>query len=513
MSHIAIPMSQYPKLLSGLKACSETERRNRMRNLCRTDLYFLLRYVLNRKDIEDPWLFERCREIQAEPNGHLDLWAREHYKSTIITFAKTIQDILASHGDDPLYEREFTIGIFSFNRGIAMDFVSQVRDELTNNKMLKDLFPDVLYENPAKESPSWSTLGGLRVKRKSNPKEETLEGWGLVDSMPTGRHFVLRVYDDVITEKFARSPDMIAKSTESWELSLNLGARGGYSRYIGTRYHYNDTYRVIMQRNAAEPRIYKATQDGQVDGEPVLLTRDELAQKRREMGPYIFACQMMQDPKADETQGFRRGWLRYYQHSDGSGMNIYILVDPASEKKKTSDYTVMSVIGLAQDMNYYLLDMVRDRLNLTERGNTLIRLHRKWRPKGVGYEKYGMQADVEHIKYRQDEENYHFQIIELGGNMPKNDRIKRLIPIFEQSRFYLPPSMHRTLYDGVTVDLIEAFQNDEYDPFPVPVHDDMLDSMSRIMDEDMHTMWPEAADRRERYAGTKKELPRSRWVG
>ena len=444
--------------------------------------------------------------IQAAPDGYLDLWSREHYKSTLITFAKSIQDILSSHGDDPLPQwggRETTIGIFSFNRGIALDFVSQIKSELENNKLLKDLFPDVLYQEPHKESPSWSVMGGLVVKRSSNPKEATLEGWGLVDSMPTGRHFFERIYDDVITERFARTPDMIAKSTESWELSLNLGARGGLERYIGTRYSYNDTYRTIMQRGTAKPRIIAATKDGTVEGEPWFLTTEELAKKRRDMGPYIFACQMLQNPMADETQGFKRDWINHYHDRfNTSWMNLYLLVDPASEKKKTSDYTAMAVIGLGTDNNYYLVDLVRDRFNLTQRAETLLHLHRKWQPKGVGYERYGMQADIEHIKTVMDKENYRFHITELKGAMPKNDRIKRLVPLFEQGRFYLPDSIHYTSYDGKTHDLIEQLIVEEYDPFPVSItHDDMLDIISRIEDPDFPTTWPKPeAYKEERYS-------------
>ena len=487
---ISIPMKQYPKLLNGLQQCSEEQRIARLRNLARTDLYFLLRYILDRPDVEQPFLFDRCREVAATPNGCIDLWSREHYKSTIITFAKTIQDILASHGDDPLpiwKGREATFGIFSFNRPGAKKFLEFIRNELAENKLLKKIFPDVLYERPEKESPKWSLDDGILVKRKKNQREATVEAWGLIDSMPTGSHFLVRIYDDVITERFARNPDMIKKSTESWELSLNLGARGGFERYIGTRYSFNDTYKEIMNRGSAVKRIYPATKNGKIDGEPYLLTKEELKRKRRDMGPYTFGCQMMQDPKADSIQGFDESWLKFYDtHNNGAGMNIYIIVDPANEKKKKSDYTSMKVIGASADQNLYILDMVRDRLSLTERTSVLFELHKTWKNPNqkipVYYEKYGKDADIDHILSVQEQENYRFDIYPVGGPMSKNDRIRRLVPDFENGLIWLPKRLNYIDYEGRKIDLVRSFIDDEYLPFPLGEHDDMLDDLARIKD-------------------------------
>ncbi len=478
----------YRRILAEAKAAGgESAQMATMTELGRRDLFYLLVYLLKRKDVDRDWLFDRCREVQLAPDGYLDLWARFHYKSTIITFGQTIRDVLI----DP----EITFGIFSHNRPIAKGFLRWIKRELEKNKLLKELYPEVLYAEPKRQSEKWSENDGLTVKRRGNPKEATIEAWGLVDGQPTSKHFGRRLYDDVVTKNTVGTPEMIKKTTEAWELSLALGTEGGRARYAGTFYHLLDTYHDIIEREAAMPRIYPATVDGTVEGEPVLITKEELAKHRREMGPYTFGCQMLLNPVADQVQGFVRKWLNFWTVAEAGWrrMNRYITVDPASEKKADNDYSVFAVIGLAEDGNTYLIDMVRDRLNLAERTETLFKLHRRYRPLKVGYEKYGMQADIEHIKGEMEREHYRFAIVELGGQMAKNDRIRRLIPDFAAGRFYLPARLIYVDREKRAHDLSQEFVDDEYLAFPVGRHDDMLDCLARIKDDVMGVLQPQPA--------------------
>ncbi|MDL2267194.1 hypothetical protein LJC46_04305 [Desulfovibrio sp. OttesenSCG-928-G15] len=472
----------YKMVLAAIPEDDGAARAAAMRGLCLCDLFFLMVFVLGRADMDNDWCFDRCREVQMEPDGCLDLWAREHYKSTIITVGKTIQDVLA----DP----EITVGILSYNQDIASSFLVQIKSIFEGCEALKALFPDVLWSNPEKEAPVWNTEA-LIVKRKTIPKEATVEALPLHKGV--GKHFSLLVYDDVVTPDSVTTPDMIKKTTENWQLSLNIGANGGKRRMIGTRYHFNDTYSTVLKQGSAKPRIYPATDSGTYEGNPVFLTREQLDEKRRDMGPYVFGCQMLQNPKADAAQGFRDEWLRYWEPKRQDGMNIYILVDPASAKKKDSDYTVMWVIGLHDDGCYYVIDGLRDRLNLTQRTAALFRFHRQYRPLAVGYEQYGMQADIEHIKYVQDQDNYHFSITVLGGSMPKYDRVRCLVPIFEQGRMFLPGRIAFKDIEGAYRDMVREFREEEYIPFPVCAHDDMLDCLARIVDAQLGAAFPSAA--------------------
>ena len=453
-----------------------------VRLLCRADLFYLLVRVCRRTDMLNDFAFDRCREVEANPNGFLDLWAREHFKSSIITFGLTIQDILKNP--------DITIGIFSHTRPIAKAFLRQIMRELEANKALHEAFPDILWGVNVKQAPKWSEDDGIIVKRKSNPNEATVEAWGLVDGQPTSKHFKVLLYDDVVVAGSVTTPEMIAKTMTEMERSYNLGTTPGIKRGVGTRWHFNDAYRTVIDRQTFKAREHPGRVGGVEEGQSVFWSDEIHEQKRRDMGPYTYAAQILLNPKADALQGFRREWLRYYNKADSRRMNTYICVDAASSKKKGSDYSAMMVIGLGTDGNYYVLDMVRDRLNLAERLERLFTLHRKWKPRQVRYERYGMMADIEAIKARQETETYRFDVIEVGGVTSKQDRIRRLLPMFEQGKVYLPKSLHVTDWQKNPVDLVHSFVEEEYYPFPVGLHEDMMDAFSRIAEPDLKLVWP-----------------------
>jgi hypothetical protein len=108
--------------------------------------------------------------------------------------------------------------------------------------------------------------------------------------------------------------------------------------------------------------------------------------------------------------------------------------------------------------------------------------------------------------------NYRFQIIPLGGRLGNLDRIRRLIPIFTEERTYLPRSLHKTLTDGTSVELVNQFITQEYEPFPVG-HADLFDIIGRILDDDMATMWPQewTPSREDRYSPERQKRMQRRF--
>lgn len=500
------------------------------------DRYFLLTMLMRRVDAIHPWIYERAREVEARPDGYLDLWARFHYKSTLITFAGGIQDTLI----DP----ELRTCIFSNTNDIAYPFVAQIKEELEGNEYLKDIYSDVLWEEPRKQAPSWSIQGGLTVKREGNPREQSIEGHGVIDALPTGKHFPKLIYDDIITESNVTNPEQVQKATERTQLSFPLGVGGATRKqFVGTRYSYADTYGYLIEHKIAEPRLYPATHDGTLTGNPVFMTPEAWEKARKEMRSVI-AAQMLQNPLAGEENTFRVTWLKSYLLRPRI-MNVYIMGDPSAGRHKTSDRTAIAVVGYDTLGNRYLLDGYCHRMQLSERWERLCELWRKWvnmngvQAVKVGWERYGFQSDIEHFKEKQRETGHVFSIEELAyalqaggvskqGMQSKRHRVGRLEPDFRNGNFFVPgkvwhvaypkgalwsidPETEQFIYrewretgeetkakkagegwrcfeairrideDHNVYDLTRVFF-EEYALFPFSPRDDLIDAMSRLYD-------------------------------
>lgn len=439
------PFSKILGSWDAIDSCGQD--RDAARWLAQKDRYYLLIKILNRHHLWHPWLYDRCRDVEKQPDGHIDIWFREAGKSSIITFGGIVQEVI----NDP----EITVGIFAHTKPIAKAFLAQLQREFSSNELLRSLFPHIFWGNPEREAPSWSLDSGLVVKRKNNPKEATVEAHGLVDGQPTSRHFALRVYDDVVTRESVSTPEQIQKTTEAWELSDNLGSvptdakPGTVSRFwiVGTRYHYADTYSQIIERGAAKARIFAATDDGLITGKPVLFTQAEWHRRVRDQGEVTVSCQLLCNPLAGNQRMFDAEDLVEYEVRPETLM-VYLLIDPARSKKKDSAHTAMIVLGLSVGGAKFLLDGFDHKMDLTERWTNMRDLWWTWgRVPGVqgvkvGYEKFGAQADLDYFQERMREERVQFDIAELGwprdGEGAKVDRVQRLTPDLRNHRLYVP---------------------------------------------------------------------------
>lgn len=354
----------------------------------------------------------------------------------------------------------------------------------------------------------------------------------------TGEGGDFLILDDPIKPDEALS-DVVRLSTNDWIdqvfLTRENNPRTSRAVLVMQRLHEDDPSGHLMEKGGWDslilPAEFKKKTIIEINGNKWLrapgeflheerLGEPELKIRQRDLGSYAYSGQYMQAPAPVGGGEFKQAWIQYYDPHSASfspqGMNVYILCDPANSKKDTSDYTVFMVVGLASDNNYYILDCIKDRFNPTERIKTAIKLHQKWnkktgKPPKVSWEAYGMMTDTFYLKKAQDDLNYRFPVVEIKSRVTKEDRIRRLIPIFESGRVYIPTKFRYTDMDGVSRELMQEFIDSEFLLFPVSKHDDMLDALAQITEEDLGAKFPrlgvvflEAGQSLEQYLGDDK---------
>lgn len=378
----------------------------------------------------------------------------------------------------------------TYGQELADDFGRKVRAQMLD-PMYRRIFPECSVD-PDSASAS-------RISTQQNGSYFAVGIGGAL----TGRGADILIVDDPHKDRADADSPVMRKRAKDWfqAVAYTRLMPGGSIVVMQTRWHEDDIAGWLLRDHAdegweilnvpAEPPPW-----------PEAFPAEKLQKIRRMLGPRDWSALYMQSPVPGGGGEFRREWLKHYDGDAAPGTNRYILVDPAGEGRPDNDFTSIWVLGLGADGNYRWLDGVRDRLNLTERGREVMRLHRKWRPLEVRYERYGMMADVQYLNELQARENYYFQVVEVAGRLKKEDRIRRLIPLFEQGKMLFPRTLAYTDKDGVPRDLVHQFIEEEMLAFPAGTHDDMLDALARIAEPELPLVWPtqEAGEeKRERY--------------
>lgn len=321
-----------------------------------------------------------------------------------------------------------------------------------------------------------------------------------VGSTATGEGGNFLIVDDPLSAKQAES-ETYRDTANSWfdqTFSSRLNDRkNGVIIVIMQRLHDNDLTGYLLAKGgwehlclpliAEKKEIFCINSYCKEREEGELLHPERIGQKeadeiKEKDGAYVFSGQYQQRPSPEGGGEFRKEWIQYYENINPKDFNNYIFVDPANSKHKKSDYTSLVVIGAGADGNLYLIDAIRDKLNVREREDILFDMHKKYQPKMVGYEKYGMQVDIDWIKKSMEDRNYRFSVTALGGTLSKKDRIIRLAKLFSEKKIFFPQVLYKTNHQNKVIDVIEEFIHQEYTAFPVGLHDDMLDALSRVFD-------------------------------
>lgn len=457
------------------------------RSLIRNDLFFIAYFVAGWEDGKSsgnrPFIVNQCRLIEEGPQtGTVDVWSREHGKSACITIAGTVKRIV----NDP----ESTTAIFSFKKPAAEKFLDSIRKILELPIMIQ-CFPDILYEKPDTQSPSWSLQGGIRVNRKNTTRREhTVEAFGLVEGMPIGGHFDHRIYDDVETDDMASNPDQLNQCYEKLMISRALGREGGTERIIGTYYSHCGV--LVQLQNTkdihGDPkfmlRTFPATHDGTVTGKPVFFSQEYLDDKKINMRSFNTQYLCNPTPSGEIKLNFNF-LLPIEPKLIPKGLIKLMMVDQAGDNDtnaSTGDMWSFGVIAVKpcfedlQGSDIYILDLECGQFGHAQAINSIVQMYlRNGLIAQLGVEKVALSTTEIHIaealktrgRYLSKDNRNLIDLKPAGRD--KNRRI--------EGALQLPLCNGKIFYStAIPVAFIEKLK-EEMDKFPF-YHVDILDMLA-----------------------------------
>jgi hypothetical protein len=435
-----------------------------LKELCENDLYFLSKNILGYQELEENPHLEICQFLERQAEKKLLLLPRGTFKTTIGTIAKSIQRLLQNPN--------IRILIFSETFSQSKKFLSEIKQQLEQNEELIGLYGQF------KRDPGWREDSIIINQRTGKFKEDTIMAGG-VDVVRVGFHYDLIIVDDPHSQKNTNTREQIEKVKTAYKLLSPMLEPGGEIAFTGTRWHDFDLASEIL-KDTRYKKIIRAAEIKKGDGTieyffPQRLSKEYLADKKIDLGTYIYSCQFQNEPVDDENADFKKSWFKHYKEEElwRKLLNTYITIDPAVSLKEEADFTGVIINSVDMNKNWYFRKTLKLKIKPPELIKKLFEWNRKWQPVKIGIEKEKytqvIMPFLEEEMRKRDEQLPIEQLVCKVAN--KELRIKGLAPRYERGMIY---------HNSEDLDRVDL--EDELMRFPKAKTDDLSDAASMQLD-------------------------------
>lgn len=363
----------------------------------------------------------RWWQSEARKPNTLVLYPRAHLKSKLMAY-KTAWEITR----DPTA----TILYVSATSALAEKQLSLIKKVLTS-KTYQKYWPEMVHPEEAKRE-RWTAVEicvDHPARMREGIRDATVKAAGLTTNI-TGFHATRIKLDDVVVPGNAYTEDGRQKVANAISQLSSIMEPESNVDCVGTRYHAQDQYQTFLEQMYS---VYD-DEDELLGEEPlwdsimrVVETDGEFLwpRKRRDDGKaFGFNLQVLSKIRAgytDTTQFFaqyynnpndpgqmqiNRDKFQYYDrrfltnendqwHMNGKRLNVYAGLDFAYSLNTKSDWTALVVVGVNEDYQYFVLDIVRLKTKrIKDYFDQIVETHRKWGYKKIRCEVTAAQSVI-----------------------------------------------------------------------------------------------------------------------
>lgn len=362
----------------------------------------------------------------------------------------------------------------SYSGSLAMGFSRKVRQVL-REPTYKAVFKTRL-DPDSQSAEAWlTTAGGGFVAAGV--------GGGI-----TGKGAHVLVIDDPVKNREDAESQNNRDANWDWYTSTAYTrlAPGGGVLVILTRWHDDDLAGRLL-KSALQggdewevvryPAIAEEDEEFRKAGEalhPERYSVEALRRIEKAVGPRDWSALYQQNPVADDGQYFTRSMVNYYdpEDIDEDAMRYYCAWDLAIGKNDRNDYSVGVVVGINENDDMFVMDVVRGRFDGFELVERILDLYEQWKPSIIGIEKGHIEMALGPFLEKRVRERGLFEAYFKDlktGRRDKEARARAIQGRMQQGKVYFPRD---AAFSGPLIAELLRFPNG--------THDDQVDALSWI---------------------------------